>query len=105
MSDLLPLRALLFAGECLLASAALPLLGFAITAFMRRAALRHLTWTTLFGALAVLPFVALALPARRIVEHVAAPAIDPLPVAAPAMTTAALAAMPAPPSVCEPSNT
>ena len=96
------LRALLFAGECVLASLALPLLGFAVTALMRRAALRHLAWTTLFGVLAVLPFVALALPPRRIVEHVAAPVTAlpvamPAPVAAPAVVQT-LAAVPVPPS-------
>jgi beta-lactamase regulating signal transducer with metallopeptidase domain len=86
MSGLLMLRALLFAGECFLASLLLPLLAFAVTALLRRrAALRHLVWTTMFGVLAVLPFVALLLPPRRIVEHVAAPVAAALPVAAPVM--------------------
>jgi len=88
MSGLLILRALLFAGECFAASALLPLLAFAVTALLRRrAALRHLVWTTMFGVLAVLPVVALLLPARRIVEHVAAPVADTMPVivAAPVM--------------------
>jgi beta-lactamase regulating signal transducer with metallopeptidase domain len=83
MSELLILRALLLAGECFLASLFLPLLGFAATALLRRrAALRHLVWTTMFGVLAVLPIVALLLPPRQIVEHVAAPVMDAIPVAA-----------------------
>lgn len=73
MSELPVLRALLFAGECLAASVLLPLLAFAVTALVRRAALRHLVWTAMFGVLAVLPVAALLLPPRRIVEHVAAP--------------------------------
>ncbi len=83
--SLLMLRALLFAGECFAASLLLPVLAFAATALMRRAALRHLVWTTLFGVLAVLPVAALLLPARRIVEHVTAPvvAVAAAPVAAP----------------------
>ena len=79
------LRALLFAGECFAASLLLPVLVFTATALMRRAALRHLAWTTLFGVLAVLPVAALLLPPRRIVEHVTAPvvAVAAAPVAAP----------------------
>ena len=69
MSELLVLRALLFAGECFAASVLLPLLAFAVTAMVRRAALRHLIWTAMFGVLAVLPVVALLLPPRRIVER------------------------------------
>ena len=95
MSALLILRALLFAGECFLASLLLPLLAFAVTACLRRrAALRHLVWTTLFGVLAVLPVVALALPPRLIVEHLAAPVI-----AAPPMVAAVVLAPVPPPSL------
>jgi beta-lactamase regulating signal transducer with metallopeptidase domain len=90
--SLLTLRALLFAGECFAASLLLPVLVFAVTALLRRAALRHLTWTTLFGVLAVLPMAALLLPARRIVEHAvtpvaALPVAMPPPVAAPSLFT------------------
>jgi len=95
--SLLTLRALLFAGECFLASLLLPVLAFAATALLRRrAALRHLVWTAMFGVLAVLPVVALLLPPRRIVEHVAAPVADMTPVAAPAVMTATLTAAPSP---------
>jgi beta-lactamase regulating signal transducer with metallopeptidase domain len=103
MSGLLLLRTLLFAGECLLASALLPVFVFAVAALLRRrAALRHLAWTTLFGVLAALPLAALLLPPRRIVEHVAAPVAAGLPQAgpvmsAPVMVAPALAA--SPPSV------
>jgi beta-lactamase regulating signal transducer with metallopeptidase domain len=101
MSDLLVLRALLFAGECFLASLLLPFLGFAVTALLRRAALRHLVWTTLFGVLAVLPLVALLLPPRRIVEHVAAP----VPQFTPAAAMPVLAAPPpSPPDLLTPGN-
>ncbi len=97
MSGLLVLRALLFAGECFLASLLLPLLGLAITAPLRRAALRHLVWATMFGVLAVLPLVALLLPPRLIVEHVAAaPVAAPLD-AAPVVATA-------PPALFTPEN-
>jgi beta-lactamase regulating signal transducer with metallopeptidase domain len=97
MSGLLLLRALLFAGECFLASALLPLFAFAVAALLRRrAALRHLAWTTMFGVLAVLPFTMLLLPARRIVEHVAAPAAMPLE-AAPAIDAAPVLAAPSAP--------
>jgi len=88
--SLLMLRALLFAGECFTASLLLPVLAFAATALMRRAALRHLVWTTLFGVLAVLPVAALLLPPRRIVEHVAAPVV---------VVAAAPAAVPVAPSL------
>ena len=81
MSELLILRGLLFAAECFLASLLLPVFAFAASALLRRrAALRHLVWTTMFGVLAVLPLVALLLPPRRIVEHVAAPVV---PITAP----------------------
>ncbi len=88
MSELLILRGLLFAAECFLASLLLPVLAFAVSALLRRrAALRHLVFTTMFGVLAVLPLVALLLPPRRIVSHVAAPvsmsAVDVVPMAAP----------------------
>lgn len=85
MSELLVVRGLLFAGECFLASLVLPLLAFAVTALLKRAALRHLAWTTMFGVLAVLPLAALLLPPRRIVEHVAAPVADVMPAALPVM--------------------
>jgi len=88
--SLLMLRALLFAGECFIASLLLPVLAFAATALMRRAALRHLVWTTLFGVLAVQPMAALLLPPRRIVEHVAAPVV---------VVAAAPAAVPVAPSL------
>ncbi|MBV9550547.1 MAG: hypothetical protein JO256_12845 [Alphaproteobacteria bacterium] len=79
MSEILVLRALLFAGECFAASLLLPVLAFAAAALLRRqAALRHLVFTTMFGVLALLPLVALVLPPRRIVEHVVAPAAMPV---------------------------
>jgi len=102
MSGLLLLRGLLFAGECFLASLLLPVLAFAASALLRhRAALRHLVFTTMFGVLAVLPLVALLLPPRRIVEHVAAPVTlsavaDVAPMAPPVAATPLIVA---PPSV------
>jgi beta-lactamase regulating signal transducer with metallopeptidase domain len=104
--SLLTLRALLFAAECAAASLLLPLLAFAATRLIRRAALRHLVWLTMFGVLAVLPPAALLLPAQRIAlpaPAVAAPAafvpaapammMPEVPAAAPA-TIAAPAARP-----------
>ncbi len=70
------LRALLFVAECLLASILLPLLAYAATRLVHRAALRHLVWLTMFGVLAVLPLAALLLPANQIVLT------EPAPVAA-----------------------
>ena len=66
----LTMRALLFAAECAAASLLLPLLAFAATRMVRRAALRHLIWLTMFGVLAVLPLAALvatsfAMPSSR----------------------------------------
>jgi beta-lactamase regulating signal transducer with metallopeptidase domain len=97
VSELLVLRALLFAGECFAASVLLPLLAFAVTAMVRRAALRHLIWTAMFGVLAVLPVVALLLPPRRIVEHVAAPVAQTAPILVPAIA-------PPPPALVTPEN-
>jgi beta-lactamase regulating signal transducer with metallopeptidase domain len=101
MSAFLILRALLFAGECLLASVALPLAGFAITALLRRAALRHLVWTTLFGVLAVLPLVAWLMPPRLIVRHVAA---MPVQAVTEAVAAPPAAAAPLPPDLLAPGN-
>jgi beta-lactamase regulating signal transducer with metallopeptidase domain len=101
MSAFLILRALLFAGECLLASVALPLAGFAITALLRRAALRHLVWTTLFGVLAVLPLVAWLMPPRLIVRHVAA---MPVQAVTEAVAVPTAAAAPLPPDLLAPGN-
>ncbi len=99
MSGLLILRGLLFAAECFLASLLLPLAAFAVSAGLRRrAALRHLVFTTMFGVLAVLPLVALLLPPRRIVEHVAAP----VPALAPVDLAPVVAAPP--PSLLTPEN-
>ena len=98
MSELFLVRALLFAGECFAASLLLPLLGFALTALLRRAALRHLVWTTLFGVLAVLPFVALVMPARPLVSHVAAPPVmEAVALSAPVLVEAPVMAAPPPP--------
>lgn len=70
------IRTLLFAAEILAASLLLPLLAYAATRLVHRAALRHLVWLTMFGVVAVLPLAALLLPARQIVLT------EPAPVAA-----------------------
>jgi len=102
MSGLLILRGLLFATECFLASLLLPMLAFAAAALLRHhAALRHLVFATMFGVLAVLPLVALLLPPRRIVEHVAAPVAIAAPVDVAPMLTPAVAP---PPSLFTPEN-
>lgn len=94
------LRALLFVAECLLASVLLPLLAFAATCFLRRAALRHLTWLTMFAVLALLPLAALLLPARQFTMPVAIsvsePAIEIVATLPPVERTAAVAVLPEP---------
>jgi hypothetical protein len=55
MSSLFAWRALLFAGECLAASALLLALAWLPTHGLRQASLRHLVWVTAFGTLLVLP--------------------------------------------------
>ncbi len=62
MSDLLILRALLFAGELFAASALLLAAAWIASRFVKQASLRHFAWLTAFGALLVLPLLAAAAP-------------------------------------------
>lgn len=78
------LNLLLFAGEALAASLILPALGWASCLLLReRAAMRHLVWLSVFGALLSLPLLALLVPPQTIVQQAApmAMAYDPPPVA------------------------
>jgi hypothetical protein len=86
----LTLRVLLFATECAAASLLLPLLAYAVTRLLRRAALRHLAWLAMFGVLALLPAAALLLPANRIVLRAEMAAAPPVPVLAAPVTVVPL---------------
>jgi beta-lactamase regulating signal transducer with metallopeptidase domain len=78
MSTLFALRALLFAGECILGSALLLALAWLGARFARQASLRHLVWMTAFGASLMLPAAALVVPAKlAIARHVEALAALP----------------------------
>ena len=75
MSDLLAERVLLFAGEAFAASALVMALAW-LGAGAKRASLRHLVWAAAFGALIVLPLLALLVPGA-VVFTLAAPAVPP----------------------------
>jgi beta-lactamase regulating signal transducer with metallopeptidase domain len=72
MSALFETRALLFAGECLFASALLPVLAWASARLVARAGLRHFAWLTAFGVMLMLPVAALILPPQVVVRQEAA---------------------------------
>lgn len=72
MSSLFALRALLFAAECLAASALILGLAWLGNTCLKRASLRHLVWLGAFGALLVLPVAALLVPPRIVLEREAA---------------------------------
>ncbi|WP_163368979.1 hypothetical protein, partial [Enterobacter hormaechei] len=64
------LNASLFAVEALAASLILPLLAWQLCFLQReRAALRHLIWLAVFGALLLLPLLALLVPSQVILHH------------------------------------
>ena len=99
MNSLFVLRALLFAGECLAASALILGAAWLGSAMLKRASLRHLVWLGAFGALLVMPVAALIVPASIVLERAAA-APQPLPSF---IEPATIAADPAPaPAVATP---
>lgn len=68
--SLAALNLLLFAGELLAASILLPLMAWSVNLFFReRAAMRHLIWLAVFGALLLLPLLALLVPSQLVVER------------------------------------
>lgn len=94
MNSLFAMRALLFAGECLAASALLIGAAAVASRFLHRASLRHLAWLTAFGALLVFPAAALIAPPRFSIAAAPSAAVES---AAPRHVATDLAA--APPSV------
>jgi len=69
MTSLLALRVLLFAGECLAASILLLTLAWIASRFSKSASVRHFVWLTAFGAMLVLPEVALVVPPQIVVHR------------------------------------
>jgi beta-lactamase regulating signal transducer with metallopeptidase domain len=79
MNSFFAMRALLFAGECLAASAVLIGAAAFASQFLRQASLRHLAWLTAFGALLVFPAVALIAPPRFAIAAPSSPAESAAP--------------------------
>jgi hypothetical protein len=77
------LNALLLGAQAFAASLILPALAWLLCPLLReRAAMRHLVWLSVFGALLALPLLALLVPPQVILQQ-AAPvtmAVDPQPV-------------------------
>jgi len=79
MSSFFALRALLFAGECVVGSAVILGTAWLAAQTIRRASLRHLVWLGAFAALLALPVAALIVPPRILVQqHSEAPARLPV---------------------------